>query len=54
MLQRARELAASLALPARLLVIAFPGHRGTASLLDQAHRLKARCTEPIAVVQITP
>jgi hypothetical protein len=35
-----------------LLVVAFPGSRGTASLVDQAHRLNRRSAIPIEVIQI--
>jgi hypothetical protein len=34
------------------LVIAFPGSRGTASLVDQARRLSRRSAIPIEVIEI--
>ena len=37
---------------AALLVIAFPGSRGTASLVDQARRLSRRSAIPIEVIEI--
>jgi len=40
------------AFSASVLVIAFPGARGTASLLDQARRLMRRSALPVAVQQI--
>jgi hypothetical protein len=52
MLERSLDLASALPLGAGLLVIAFPGSRGTASLLDQAHRLSRRSAIPIEVLQI--
>jgi hypothetical protein len=52
MLERSLDLAAALPLGAGLLVIGFPGSRGTASLLDQAHRLSRRSAIPIEVIQI--
>jgi hypothetical protein len=52
MLERSLDLVAALPLGAALLVIAFPGSRGTASLLDQAHRLSRRSAIPIEVLQI--
>jgi hypothetical protein len=52
MLERSLDLASALPLGAGLLVIAFPGSRGTASLLDQARRLSRRSAIPIEVIQI--
>jgi len=52
MLERSLDLAAALPLGAALLVIAFPGSRGTASLVDQARRLSRRSAIPIEVLQI--
>jgi hypothetical protein len=52
MLERSMDLAAALPLGAGLLVIAFPGSRGTASLVDQARRLSRRSAIPIEVIQI--
>ena len=52
MLERSLDLAASLPLGAGLLVIAFPGSRGTASLMDQARRLSRRSAIPIEVIEI--
>jgi hypothetical protein len=52
MLQRSIDLVASLPAGASLLVIAFPGARGTASLLEQARRLMRRSALPVAVQQI--
>ena len=54
MLERSLELIADLPLGAGLLVIAFPGSRGTASLLDQSRRLARRSAIPIQLHQITP
>ena len=53
MLHQAIDQATALPLGAGLLVIAFPGSRGTASLLDQARRLSRRSAIPIEVLQIT-
>jgi hypothetical protein len=52
MLERSLELASALPLGAGLLVVAFPGSRGTASLVDQARRLSRRSAIPIEVIQI--
>ena len=52
MLERSLDLAAALPLGAGLLVIAFPGSRGTASLVDQARRLSRRSAIPIEVIEI--
>jgi hypothetical protein len=52
MLERSMDLAAALPLGAALLVIAFPGSRGTASLVDQARRLSRRSAISIEVIQI--
>jgi hypothetical protein len=52
MLERSLDLVAALPLGAGLLVIAFPGSRGTASLVDQAHRLGRRSAIPIEVLEI--
>ncbi len=52
MLERSLDLAAALPLGAALLVIAFPGSRGTASLVDQARRLSRRSSIPIEVIEI--
>jgi hypothetical protein len=54
MLERSIDLVAALPLGAALLVIAFPGSRGTASLVDQAHRLSRRSAIPIEVLEIAP
>ncbi|MCX5938289.1 MAG: hypothetical protein NTW02_08825 [Cyanobium sp. LacPavin_0920_WC12_MAG_62_9] len=54
MLERSIDLTADLPLGAGLLVIAFPGSRGTASLLDQARRLSRRSVIPIELHQISP
>ena len=54
MLHQAIDQASALPLGAGLLVIAFPGSRGTASLLDQARRLSRRSAIPIEVLQIAP
>ena len=53
MLHQAIDQATALPLGAGLLVITFPGSRGTASLLDQARRLSRRSAIPIEVLQIT-
>jgi hypothetical protein len=52
MLEGSLDLAASLPLGAGLLVIAFPGSRGTASLVDQAKRLSRRSAISIEVIEI--
>jgi hypothetical protein len=52
MLERSLDLASALPLGAALLVIAFPGSRGTASLVDQARRLSRRSAIPIEVIEI--
>ncbi|QCH15560.1 DUF2493 domain-containing protein [Synechococcus sp. CB0101] len=52
MLERSLDLASALPLGAGLLVIGFPGSRGTTSLLDQAKRLSRRSAIPIEVIQI--
>ena len=52
MLERSLDLASALPLGAGLLVIAFPGSRGTASLVDQARRLSRRSSIPVEVIQI--
>ena len=52
MLERSLDLAAALPLGASLLVIAFPGSRGTASLVDQTRRLSRRSAIPIEVIEI--
>ncbi|MBM5785743.1 MAG: DUF2493 domain-containing protein [Cyanobacteria bacterium K_DeepCast_35m_m1_288] len=52
MLERSLDLASALPLGAGLLVIAFPGSRGTASLVDQARRLSRRSAIPIDVIEI--
>jgi predicted Rossmann-fold nucleotide-binding protein len=39
---------------ASVLVVAFPGGPGTASLVQQARRLAARSPVPIAVVEVSP
>jgi predicted Rossmann-fold nucleotide-binding protein len=39
---------------ASVLVVAFPGGAGTASLLQQARRLASRSPVPIAVVEVSP
>ena len=52
MLERSLDLAAALPLGAGLLVIAFPGSRGTASLVDQARRLSRRSAIAIEVIEI--
>jgi hypothetical protein len=52
MLERSLDMASALPLGAGLLVIAFPGSRGTASLVDQARRLSRRSSIPIEVLEI--
>jgi hypothetical protein len=56
MLQRACQLATASPAPgqppAGLLVIAFPGGAGTASLLHQAHRLQERSSLPIELIDL--
>jgi hypothetical protein len=52
MLERSLDLLAALPVGAGLLVIGFPGSRGTTSLLDQAKRLSRRSAIPIEVIQI--
>jgi hypothetical protein len=52
MIERSLDLASALPLGAGLLVIAFPGSRGTASLVDQARRLSRRSAIPIEVIEI--
>ena len=52
MLERSLDLAAALPLGAGLLVVAFPGSRGTASLVDQARGLSRRSAIPIEVIEI--
>jgi hypothetical protein len=39
---------------ASVLVVAFPGGAGTASLVQQARRLAFRSPVPIAVVEVSP
>ena len=39
---------------ASVLVVAFPGGAGTASLVQQARRLASRSPVPIAVVEVSP
>ena len=53
MLERSLDRASALPLGAGLLVIAFPGSRGTASLVDQARRLSRRSAIPIEVLEIS-
>ena len=54
MLRRASEEAAdhSRTAPTGVLVIAFPGHAGTASLLQQAHRLRGRTPLPMEILDL--
>jgi len=52
MLERSLDLASALPLGAGLLVVAFPGSRGTASLVDQARRLSRRSAIPSEVIEI--
>ena len=52
MLERSLDLVAALPLGAGLLVVAFPGSRGTTSLVDQARRLSRRSAIPIEVIEI--
>jgi hypothetical protein len=56
MLQRACQLATAGTSPgqppAGLLVIAFPGGSGTASLLHQAHCLQGRSSLPIELIDL--
>ncbi|MBM5794558.1 MAG: DUF2493 domain-containing protein [Cyanobacteria bacterium M_surface_7_m2_037] len=52
MLERSLDLVAALPLGAALLVIAFPGSRGTASLVDRARRLSRSSAIPIEVIEI--
>jgi len=49
---RSLDLASALPLDAGLLVIAFPGSRGTASLVEQARCLSRRSAIPIEVIDI--
>jgi K+-sensing histidine kinase KdpD len=39
---------------ASVLVVAFPGGPGTASLVQQARRMASRSPVPIAVVEVSP
>jgi hypothetical protein len=39
---------------ASVLVVAFPGGAGTASLVQQARRMAARSPVPISVAQVSP
>jgi hypothetical protein len=39
---------------ASVLVVAFPGGAGTASLVQQARRMASRSPVPIAVVEVSP
>ncbi len=41
-------------LPVSVLVVAFPGGSGTASLVHQARRLASRSPVPIAVAEVSP
>lgn len=50
---RRAEALTSAAAPVSVLVVAFPGGAGTASLLQQARRMAARSPVPIAVAQIS-
>ncbi len=52
MLERSLDLLAALPVGAGLLVIAFPGSQGTASLVDQARRLSRRSAISIEVLEI--
>lgn len=52
MLERSLDLASALPLGAGLLVISFPGSRGTASLVEQARCLSRRSAIPIEVIDI--
>ena len=54
MLRRATEEAATFqrTCPTGVLVIAFPGHKGTASLLDQARRLQGRTPLPLEILDL--
>ena len=57
LLEQAITRAAALTSPgsiASVLVVAFPGGRGTASLVQQARRLASQSPVPIAVAQVTP
>lgn len=58
MLQRACQLAIQAPQfphpPLEVLVLAFPGGPGTASLLDQARRLQRRSPIPIELAQVQP
>lgn len=51
-LQEAR--AHSLMAPTGVLVIAFPGQRGTASLVEQAQKLQGSASVPVALCQVQP
>ncbi|WP_288916956.1 SLOG family protein [uncultured Synechococcus sp.] len=57
LLQLAIEKAIALQLPTQeqisILVIAFPGGKGTADLIQQARKLSARSAVPIAIRQIS-
>jgi hypothetical protein len=54
MLRRASEEATAFqrTCPTAVLVIAFPGRKGTASLLDQARRLQGRTALPIEILDL--
>jgi hypothetical protein len=52
MLERSLDLASALPLGAGLLVVAFPGSRGTASLVEQVRRLSRRSAIRIEVIEI--
>ncbi len=57
LLEQAISRAAALTSPgsiASVLVVAFPGGRGTASLVQQARRLASSSPVSIAVAQVTP
>ena len=47
------EALSSAAAPASVLVVAFPGGAGTASLVGEARRLAARAPVPLSVAQIS-
>jgi len=47
------EALSSAAAPVSVLVVAFPGGAGTASLVREARRLAARAPVPLSVAQIS-
>ncbi|MCP9910967.1 hypothetical protein KBZ15_13825, partial [Cyanobium sp. BA20m-p-22] len=47
------EALSSAAAPVSVLVVAFPGGAGTASLVREARRLAARAPVPLSVAQVS-